>query len=153
MTYGSIVVGTDGSATAQRAVAQAAAMAAADGARLVIVSAYLPGDRREPTEEVDALPSDIRYTLTDRVQTEELAEEGRQLAKAAGVPKVVVQALEGEPGQVLLDAARDFDADLIVVGSRGLTSHAHFILGSVASTVAHHAPCDVLVAHTTKVDA
>jgi nucleotide-binding universal stress UspA family protein len=153
MTYGSIVVGTDGSATAQRAVAQAAAMAAADGARLVIVSAYLPGDRREPTEEVDALPSDIRYTLTDRVQTEELAEEGRQLAKTAGVRKVVVQALEGEPGQVLLDAARDFDADLIVVGSRGLTSHAHFILGSVASTVAHHAPCDVLVAHTTKVDA
>jgi nucleotide-binding universal stress UspA family protein len=69
------------------------------------------------------------------------------------VGKVVVQALEGEPSQVLLDAARDFDADLIVVGSRGLTSHAHFILGSVASSVAHHAPCDVLVAHTTKVDA
>jgi nucleotide-binding universal stress UspA family protein len=153
MTYGSIVVGTDGSPTAQRAVAQAAAMAAADGARLVIVSAYMPGDRREPTEEVDSLPSDIRYTLTDRVQTEELAEDGRRLAKAAGVGKVVVQALEGEPSQVLLDAARDFDADLIVVGSRGLTSHAHFILGSVASSIAHHAPCDVLVAHTTKVDA
>jgi nucleotide-binding universal stress UspA family protein len=80
MTYGSIVVGTDGSPTAQRAVAQAAAMAAADGARLVIVSAYTPGDRREPTEEVDSLPSDIRYTLTDRVQTEELAEDGRRLA-------------------------------------------------------------------------
>jgi nucleotide-binding universal stress UspA family protein len=102
---------------------------------------------------VDAVPSDIRYTLTDRVQTEELAEAARSLATAAGVRKVVVQALEGEPGQVLLDAARDFDADLIVVGSRGLTSHAHFILGSVASSVAHHAPCDVLVAHTTKVDA
>ena len=153
MTYGSIVVGTDGSPTAQRAVGQAAAMAAADGARLVIVSAYTPGDRREPTDGVDSLPSDIRYTLTDRVQTEELAEEGRRLAKAVGVAKVVVQALEGEPGQVLLDAARDFDADLIVVGSRGLTSHARFILGSVASSVAHHAPCDVLVAHTTKVDA
>jgi nucleotide-binding universal stress UspA family protein len=153
MTYGSIVVGTDGSATAQRAVQHAAAMAVADGARLVIVSAYTPGDTRAPTDDVDALPRDIRYTLTDRVQTEELAEEGRRLAKAAGVAKVVVQALEGEPSQVLRDAARDFDAGLIVVGSRGLTSHAHFILGSVASSVAHHAPCDVLVAHTSKVDA
>ena len=65
----------------------------------------------------------------------------------------MVQALEGDPAHVLLEAAKDFDADLIVVGSRGLTSHAHFILGSVAASVAHHAPCDVLVAHTTKVDA
>ena len=153
MTYRTIVVGTDGSDTAQRAVEQAAKLAAVDGARLVVVSAYTPGDAPRSRERVDALPTDIRYTLTDRVQTEELAERGRVLAKAAGVAKVVVQALEGPATQVLLDAARDFDADLIVVGSKGLTSHAHLILGSVASTVAHHAPCDVLVAHTTKVDA
>ena len=99
------------------------------------------------------MPADIRYTLTDRVQTEELAERGRALAKSVGVEKVVVQALEGDPSHVLITAANDFDAGLIVVGSKGLTSQAHFLLGSVASSVAHHAPCDVLVAHTTKVDA
>jgi len=54
-----------------------------------------------------------------------------------------------DPAEVILEAAGDFLADLIVVGSRGLTSHAHFILGSVAASVAHHAPCDVLVEHTT----
>jgi nucleotide-binding universal stress UspA family protein len=151
MGYKSIVVGTDGSETAERAVRQAAGLAADEGARLVVVSAFQPTGARQASEEVERVPADLRYTLTDRVQTEELAERGRAIAREAGVAKVVVQALEGDPSHVLLDAAKDFDADLIVVGSKGLTSHAHFILGSVASSVAHHAPCDVLVAHTTKV--
>jgi nucleotide-binding universal stress UspA family protein len=153
MGYRSIIVGTDGSVTAERAVRQAAALAADEGARLIVVSAYLPTGGRPPSAEAERVPDELRYTLTDRVQTEELAERGRAIAKDAGVTKVVVQALEGEPAEVLLESAKDFDADLIVVGSRGLTSHAHFILGSVASKVAHHAPCDVLVAHTTKVGA
>ena len=79
----------------------------------------------------------------------EAARQAGQAARDAGVRKVTVQALPGDPGEVLLEAAKDFDADLIVVGSRGLTSHAHFILGSVAASVAHHAPCDVPIAHTT----
>jgi nucleotide-binding universal stress UspA family protein len=152
MAYTSIVVGTDGSSTAERAVQEAAALALADQARLVIVSAYTAGATATGVDP-DRVPEDIRHTLTDRVQAEELAEHGRAVAREAGVPKVVIQALEGEPAKVLLAAADDFDADLIVVGSKGLTSHAHFILGSVASSVAHHAPCDVLVAHTTKVGA
>ncbi len=147
MAYTSVVVGTDGSPTAQRAVTQAAELAAADGARLVIVTAFVP--KGTASADVDAVPADIRFTLTDRVQAEELANRGREVAKELGVAKVVVQAIAGDPGSVLLEAAKDFDADLIVVGSKGLTSHAHFILGSVAASVAHHAPCDVLVAHTT----
>jgi nucleotide-binding universal stress UspA family protein len=147
--YTSIVVGTDGSETATRAVAQAAGVAAADGARLVVVSAYTPGAHRPAAADAAEIPDEIRYTLTDRVQAEELTAAARAMAKDAGVAKVVVQALPGEPGHVLLETAQEFAADLIVVGSRGLTSHAHFLLGSVASTVTHHAPCDVLVAHTT----
>ena len=149
MTYGSIVVGTDGSATAERAVSQAATIAAADGARLVIVTAYTPGEGAAHDIDPDVVPPDIRFMLTDRVQAEELGAHGRELAKAAGAGEVVVQAIPGEPAEVLLEAANDFDAELIVVGSRGLNSHAHFILGSVAASVAHRAPCDVLVAHTT----
>ncbi len=152
MTYTSIVVGTDGSDTAERAVGQAAALATADGSRLVVVTAYTPGKGPASSVSANDVPSDLRFTLTDRVQAEELAERGRVLARAAGAAKVVVQAMPGEPAAVLLSAAADFGADLIVVGSRGLTGKARF-LGSVASTVGHHAPCDVLVAHTTKVDA
>lgn len=149
MTYASIVVGTDGSATAERAIVQAATLAAADGARIIIVTAYRPGEGAAHDIDPDVVPADIRFALTDRVQAEELGERGRDVAKAAGAGKVVVQAVPGDPAGVLLEVAKDFDAGLIVVGSRGLSSHAHFIVGSVASSVAHHAPCDVLVAHTT----
>ena len=149
MTYANIVVGTDGSATAERAIVQAATLAAADGARLVIVTAYTPGEGAAHDIDPDGVPADIRFALTDRVQAEELGVHGREVAKEAGAGKVVVQAVPGDPAGVLLDVAKDFDAGLIVVGSRGLNSHAHFLLGSVASSVAHHAPCDVLVAHTT----
>ena len=147
MAYSSIVVGTDGSPTAERAVQQAGELAAIDSARLVIVTAYTPDQHL--SDRVDEVPDDIRFALTDRVQAEALAERGRTIAKDLGVKKVVVQAISGDPSAVLLEAAKDFDAGLIVVGSKGLTSHAHFILGSVASSVSHHAPCDVLVAHTT----
>ena len=56
MTYGSVVVGTDGSATAERAVTEAATLSAADGARLVIVTAYTPGEGSAQDVEVDAVP-------------------------------------------------------------------------------------------------
>ncbi len=152
MTYQSIVVGTDGSATAERAVVQAAALASDEGARLIVVTAYLPGEGPASSIDAGSVPSDIRYALTDRVQAEGLAARARGLARGAGASKVVVQALAGDPAAVLLAAAGDFDADLIVVGSKGLTGRARW-LGSVASAIGHHAPCDVLVAHTTKVDA
>ena len=148
MPYQTIVVGTDGSATAERAVAQAAGLAAVDGARVVIVTAFQPGTGPQDIPP-DAVPEDLRYRLTDRVQAEELGAHGRELAKAAGAERVMLQAVAGQPAEVLIDTAKELDADLIVVGSRGLSSHAHFILGSVAASVAHHAPCDVLVAHTT----
>ena len=149
MTYRNIVVGSDGSATAEKAVVQAATLAAASKARLIIVTAYTEGKGPAHDVNLDQVPADIRFVLTDRVQAEELGIHGRAAAKEAGAGKVVVQAIPGDPAEVLLEAAKDFDAELIVVGSRGLNSHAHFILGSVAASVAHHAPCDVLVAHTT----
>jgi len=148
VTYSSIVVGTDGSPSAERAIEQAAALAAADGARLVVVTAYQEGEGPAHGVPADEVPEDIRFVLSDRIQAEELAARGRVMAHEAGVGSVVVQAIAGEPAAAVLEAARDYAADLIVVGSRGLDHHAHFILGSVAASVAHHAPCDVLIAHT-----
>ena len=113
----------------------------------MIVTAYEP--QGDELAERQAAPSDLRWMLTDRSQAEELARRGAGLAKEGGAPTVTVQAIEGSPADVLLEAAADFGADCIVVGSKGLRSHAHFLLGSVASSVAHHAPCDVLVVHTT----
>ena len=147
MGYGTVVVGTDGSATAQRAVAQASQLAADHGARLVVVTAYEP--QGDALVESAHAPKDLEWMLTDRSQAEELARRGRAIASDAGVKRVSVQASAGSPADVLLEAAADHGADCIVVGSVGLTSAARFVLGSVASSVAHHAPCDVLVVNTT----
>ena len=146
MAYKTVVVGTDGSPTAQRADDEAARLAADHGARLVVVTAYEPtGDE---LVETSGAPSELKWMLTDRVQAEELTQAGRKLASEAGVARVSAQAVAGSPADVLLEAAVDYGADCIVVGSVGLTGRTHF-LGSVASSVAHHAPCDVLVVHTT----
>lgn len=147
MGYQNVVVGTDGSATAEKAVRHAAGLAADNEARLVIVTAYEP--QGDALAESSAAPNELRWMLTDRSQAEELARHGAGLAKDEGAPRISVQAIPGSPADVLLEAAVDFGADCIVVGSKGLTSHAHFVLGSVASSVAHHAPCDVLIVHTT----
>ncbi len=146
-TYKNVIVGTDGSATAEIAVQQAGGLAKDHGARLVVVTAYEPqGDELAKDDRVD---DDIRWMLTDQAQAESRASKGRELAKEAGAKQVVVQAVAGSPADVLLEAASDFNAECIVVGSKGLTGAARFVLGSVASSVSHHAPCDVLVVHTT----
>ena len=147
MGYQSVVVGTDGSETAEKAVRHAAGLAAESQARLVVVTAYEP--QGDALVESQKAPTELRWMLTDRSQAEELARHGATAAKDAGAPRVSVQAIAGSAADVLLEAAADFGADCIVVGSKGLTSHAHFVLGSVASNVAHHAPCDVLIVHTT----
>lgn len=144
MTYRAIVVGTDGSSSAERAVEQAVELAVADQARLVIVTAFERSDAK-PDERI---PADVRWMTADPNEAERHARHARSVAAGRGVTDVVVQALEGEPADELLEAADTFAADLIVVGSVGLASNARFLLGSVASSVLHHAPCDVLVVHT-----
>ena len=148
MPYRNIVVGTDGSETAELAVKEAGQMASDHQARLVVVTAYEPHDDQLARQSA-GVPEDIRWALTDRVQAEEKAQRGRGIARELGVEGVVAQAIAGSPPDVLLEAAQDFEADVIVVGSQGLTGAARFVLGSVASSVAHHAPCDVCIVHTT----
>ena len=147
MTYTSIVVGTDGSDTAELAVKHAGQLAKDHGARLVVVTAYEPHDYAL-VKQTEGVPDDIRWALTDRVQAEEKAVQGRKIAAELGLKGVVAQAIPGSPPDVLLEAATDFNADAIVVGSKGLTGAARFVLGSVASSVSHHAICDVLIVHT-----
>ena len=144
MTYRTIVVGTDGSDSARRAVENAVSLAAADRARLVVVTAFEGHDG----DADDRIPQDVRWMINDRTAAEGHARKGRELAHDEGVDDVVVQAVEGDPAAMLLETAEDFSADLIVVGSVGLTASTRYILGSVASSVLHHAPCDVLVVHT-----
>jgi nucleotide-binding universal stress UspA family protein len=147
VTYENVVVGSDGSATAELAVRNAAEIAAEHGARLVIVTAYKA--HSNDTAQQSAVPEDVRWAVTDVNQAEERVRQGRHLAAEAGVTRTVTHAVAGSAVDVLLDAAEAFCADLIVLGSKGLTRSTHAVLGSVAASVAHHAPCDVMIVQTT----
>jgi len=147
MRYSTVVVGTDGSATAELAVKHAGKLAADHEARLVIVTAYEAQGDEVPAKS-RTVPSDVKWALIDRHQAEEKATYGRALASELGATRIVAHAVSGSPPDVLLETAIDVGADVIVVGSKGLTGAARFVLGSVASAVSHHAPCDVLIVRT-----
>lgn len=137
MTFRRLVVGTDGSDSARRAVDHAARLAAGIGAELVVTHA-LPR-RPRPAGDRD------RLTASYYIGTSILRD-----AAAWYRDRVAVRPLlrEGPAANALIAAAREEQADLLVVGNRGLGTR-RLLIGNVPSRVAHHAPCTVLIVHTT----
>ena len=146
--YRNVVVGTDGSETAGKAVRTAAALAAASGARLTVVTAFTPHEAATAAARAEA-PEEIQWRITDAGAADETAADACKTARESGVREVHARAERGDPAEALIDVAEDTGGDLIVVGSRGMTGAARFLLGSVPNKVSHHAPCDVLIVATT----
>ena len=123
--YSKILVGTDGSKTAAKAVDRAVEVASKAGAALTILSAGRPDKARKVVD----------------------AEAARHAASGATIDTAVIDddAVSG-----LIDAARDGGYDLLVMGNRGMTGVSRYLrLGSVPSKVAHHLPCSLLIVKTT----
>ena len=146
--YRSIVVGTDGSDTARKAVRQAADLAKALGSKLDIVSAYEPVSNQRLREEARQAPDDLQWSINAREDVEATLSDACDEIADAGV-EVQTFAREGDPADAILDVAEERDADLIVVGNKGMTGAKRFLLGSVPNKVSHHAPCSVLIIRTT----
>jgi nucleotide-binding universal stress UspA family protein len=146
--FSSIVVGTDGSETARKAVRAAADLAREVGATLDIVSAYEPVSNQRLREEARQAPEDTQWTITPREDVEATLEEACEALSADGLT-IETFAREGDPADAILDVAEERGADLIVVGNKGMTGAKRFLLGSVPNKVSHHAPCSVLIIRTT----
>jgi nucleotide-binding universal stress UspA family protein len=147
--FASIVVGTDGSETASTAVRHAIALAVELRARLQIVSAYEPTADERLLRERTQVPADVEWTVNPRSDVLELLERAQSEARAAGVDAAETFARQGDAADAILDVAEEQDADLIVVGNKGMTGAKRFLLGSVPNKVSHHAPCSVLIVRTT----
>ncbi|RBY87248.1 universal stress protein [Blastococcus sp. TBT05-19] len=149
-TYSTVVVGTDGSESSLRAVGRAGALAGASGATLVIACAYLPvdGDDREVSRAQDAL-GDEAYQVVGSHPAEETVRTAADRARAAGAKDVRTVAVVGSPVETLLDVVRRENADLLVVGNRGLAGIKGRLLGSVPADATRRSQVDVLVVHTT----
>ncbi|HEV2974705.1 MAG TPA: universal stress protein [Solirubrobacteraceae bacterium] len=146
--FSSIVVGTDGSDTATQAVRQAVDLAGAVGAKIELVSAYAPVSQQRLSEERRQAPEDLQWAINPREDVDTTLEAAAALAREAGVA-VEVYPRQGDPADAILDVAEEQEADLIVVGNKGMTGAKRFLLGSVPNKVSHHAPCSVLIIRTT----
>jgi nucleotide-binding universal stress UspA family protein len=145
--FKTIVVGTDGSDTAGKAVGQAVDLAKSIGAKVLIVSAYEPVSDSRLREEGRQLPADMQWMVNPREDVDATLEAAAARAEEDGVT-VESFARQGDPADAILDVAEEQGADLIVVGNKGMTGAKRFLLGSVPNKVSHHAPCSVLIIRT-----
>lgn len=123
--YQRILVGTDGSDTAAKAVARAVEVATSTGARLTIMTA---GKADKGQRVVDAAKA---------------AHEGSSVAIDTAV-------VDGDPVGALIDTASEGGYDLVVVGNKGMTGVSRFFrVGSVPNKLSHHLPSSLLIVRTT----
>lgn len=143
-----IVVGTDGSQTAKGAVDQAIELAKVFGASLSIVSAYQPVSGRRVQGEAADAPADVQHEIGPREDVNLVLEAAAADARKEGV-EVQTHPVEADPADAILNTAEHINADLIVVGNKGMTGARRYLLGSVPNNVSHHAPCSVIIVRTT----
>ena|SRR5688500_11419029 len=146
--FARIVVGTDGSETAAEAVRQATEVASLSGARLELVSAFEPIPQQRLKEEASEVPGDVAYGVGPREDVNTTLENAAGPARNQNV-ETTTHAREGDPADAILDVAEETNADLIIVGNKGMTGAKRFLLGSVPNKVSHHAPCSVMIVRTT----
>lgn len=122
--YTRILVGTDGSSTADKAVARAVEVARSSGATLTILSA---GSESEARAVVDAAAT----------------------AHAGSGVDIDTLVVDADPVGALIDAAEQ-GYDLVVVGNKGMTGISRFFkVGAVPNKLSHNLPTSMLVVRTT----
>ncbi len=148
-----ILVAVDRSEQNKSVFDSAVTLAKATGATLMLLHVLSDNESGYP-----ALPTYAYYPMIDdrdfEVYRERLAEYKKwgldllqnltEKATEAGVDSEYTQ-LTGNPGRTICELADTWEADLIIVGSRGLKGIKEMFLGSVSNYVTHHTPCSVLI--------
>lgn len=130
-----IVLGYDGSEASRRGLSRAQDLAPRAGKLTVVVVA-----------PAVASPSfDAEPLVGSDFDAEALLDEATDLLDRTDGTTLERRAAVGDPAEVLMEVAREVDADLLIVGRRGSNFVARTLLGSVAQRVVQHARCDVLV--------
>lgn len=139
-----IVVGVDNSETAKRAAMAAAKLATATGAELHVISGF-------SDDRIEEFGSGSDRIIVSSADSAEYV--ARQVSEALDVPKgkVKYSAARGTPANALISYAEATDASVIVVGNKRMKGLGR-VLGSIANSVAHGAPCNVYIVNT-EVDA
>jgi nucleotide-binding universal stress UspA family protein len=168
-----ILVATDGSDNARKALEMAASIAKGFGARLTILHVLLHGSRAEEASQLAEAEHLVRHvsavampelanvpgSMTDlfraaqsnqetariiSVLGDRIAKNAAEKAQSLGVQDAQIRVQRGDYAETILDTANDIGADMIVLGSRGLGGLKGLLLGSVSSKVAQNAKCTVM---------
>jgi nucleotide-binding universal stress UspA family protein len=151
-----ILVAFDNSLIGQQIFDEAVSLAKATGASVMFINVISPFDEYYPNPLLTQ--SGMSYPVVSvevfnsyLEQWKELKQESSNFlksfcdrAQALGVKTEWTQSF-GDPGRAICDIARNYEADLIVLGRRGRKGLSEFFLGSVSNYVLHHAPCSVLI--------
>jgi nucleotide-binding universal stress UspA family protein len=139
-----IVLGFDDSPHAQAALQWIRDRKWPGDTRVVVVSAVRAPVTAYAEVYAPAVPFPAEVVEQMTRHHEELCMRAEDQLRQSGFT-CAAKVLQGDPREVLVETARAENADLVVVGSHGRTGLAKLVLGSVASHVVAHAPCDVLV--------
>ena len=162
--YQKVLVGTDGSPTALRAVEITAQLCQSLGITPVVVCSYERVSEEElkkiksaaegdvlaqwgTRSQVGSVPDEFRWRIPGAAQAEDVLERAYDHAAKFGV-EAQTRAVEGPPADSLLHIAKQENFDLLAVGSVGMSGAKRFMLGNVPHRISHHAPTDVLILHT-----
>jgi len=133
-----ILVATDRSKTADRAVRFAAALADRYGSELLILQVLLP--QSEPaTEAGGAEATRVGFA------SEELQKFAREVAGPRGTARVVIDT---DPSRAILQTIDQADVDAVVVGNVGMAGRREFLLGNIPNRISHNARCTVIIVNT-----
>ncbi|MDA1100048.1 MAG: universal stress protein [Proteobacteria bacterium] len=167
-----ILVATDGSGHAKKALSLASDLAAKYGARLVLTHVLLSNARSETLRtlasrrglskrlrdlldnyeadfqmEVAAAGAAVGFVSVPpprelvEVIGQQILERAEKIAAKAGVKKIDTVMVEGDPADVILDLAASHKAEMIVLGSRGLSDFKGLLLGSISHKISARAEC------------
>ncbi len=143
--FRTIVVGTDGSNDANRALQASIDLAKQNaGCSVHVVVAYHPMSVAEIRSIAGQLPEEMRPLLHAHVGAETIRTGAESTLAEAGVD-AEFHEIDDDPSEAILGLAEKVDADLLIVGSRGEGVAGRALHGSVSTKVMHHAPCSVLV--------
>jgi nucleotide-binding universal stress UspA family protein len=138
--FNEVVVGADNSATARQAVASAVELVGLTGGTIHIVVAWNAHSGPSRTQRGGY--------VKDADPAGQLLKDLAEIAEGQGLEPVLHQS-KSAPEDALVEVAKEVDADLIVVGNKGMKGAAR-VLGSVPNSVAHRAPCSVLIVDTAE---
>jgi nucleotide-binding universal stress UspA family protein len=133
-----VLVATDGSEHSMKAVQRALELAETQGAQVTLMSVayYVQGN-------FDGMPMNIQEKLEDEARA--ALKKGKALFDAKNLPVETVLQAGLVPANLIIQKAQDGKFDRIVIGSTGQNALEKILMGSTASKVVAHAPCEVTV--------